>query len=104
MSKFFLSIFFSFLLAKASALNLILKEADFNDGLLGTVLSFFSGILNIIEIDNLPVFDVLELPTQESTVIINTLITYTPIFYFFILFGWSGLRILGFLLKFGRRN
>jgi hypothetical protein len=86
MGKFFLAVFFSFLLAKISALSLTL-QGEIQDDFMAPILKFFQYILTALNIKEIPIHTFFTIEGKEEiTVIINTLLTYTPIFYITILF------------------
>lgn len=81
MTKFFLALFLSFLLAKAQALQYTLSSGTIDDNGLKHIILFFNNVLYMLHVSDILYFNFVTLYDKESTVIANTILTYTPIFY-----------------------
>lgn len=86
MKLFFVAVFFSFLLAKSESLMLKLGNGSIEDDFLGKIISFIKNLMENSFLKDIPILDIVNISgMEEINITLNTLLTYTPIFYVLLL-------------------
>lgn len=86
MKLFFVAVFFSFLLAKSESLMLKLGKGSIEDDSLGSVILFIKNIMENSFLKDIPILEIINIPgMEEMNITLNTLLTYTPVFYILLL-------------------
>lgn len=101
MKLFVLSVFFSFLLAKSETLMLKLEKGSVEDDYLSGFIIFFKNVLENSFLKDIPVYELVNFTgMEEFNIMVNTLITYTPIIYICLFVGFYIIYIpIKFILK-----
>lgn len=101
MKLFILSVFFSFLLAKAETLMLALGKGSVEDDYMSGFIMFFKNVLENSFLKDIPIYELVNFTgMEEFNIMVNTLITYTPIIYICLFIGFYIIYIpIKFILK-----
>lgn len=83
MNPFTLSVFFAFMLAKLTSLNLKFENGADEGDMLGVIITPVRELLESVGISNISAIDLINLGSgfEGTSHIINYLITFTPIFF-----------------------